>query len=225
MKNNNKDTFEGIVKKAPSNNFFMNESSFSKPDALLFSSEPLRRLNDYDSNLLEEDAYKDVDDDLFKLEYKLYKLEENIKALTSQIQAAQEIGDGNLAEEFFIRKLNLEREYQNLLEVYNTKSLSAKLSDKVFNLFGQKFKKKYKNHKSKISSFYKQLLGKLPKQLTSILELRNSLTKLENLNKNVDELISMNIPYGENIDKYEQLSKYIIKANSIQGEISKFIKK
>jgi hypothetical protein len=51
-----------------------------------------------------------------------------------------------------------------------------------------------------------------------------SLTKLENINKSVDELMSMNIPYGENINKYEQLSRYIIKANSIQSDISRLIK-
>ena len=64
----------------------------------------------------------------------------------------------------------------------------------------------------------------MPKKFASAVELKKSLSRLESINKNVDELISMNIPYGENIDKYEQLSKYIIRANSIQNNISKMIK-
>jgi peptide subunit release factor 1 (eRF1) len=64
----------------------------------------------------------------------------------------------------------------------------------------------------------------MPRQLSSIFELKKTLAKLENLNRSVDELMSLNIPYGENINKYEQLSKYIIKANSIQAEISRYIK-
>ena len=73
-------------------------------------------------------------------------------------------------------------------------------------------------------SFFDILIPKLPQNLTSVIELKKSLVKLENLNKSVDELMGMNIPYGENYNKYEQLSKYIIKANSIQSQITKQIK-
>ena len=65
----------------------------------------------------------------------------------------------------------------------------------------------------------------MPRQFVSLVELKKSLDKLENINKSVDELIAMNIPYGENNDKYRQLSSYIIKANSIQSEIVKNMKK
>ena len=65
----------------------------------------------------------------------------------------------------------------------------------------------------------------MPKNFKTVLELKNSLVTLQSINKSVDELMTLNIPYGEQIDKYEQLSKYIIKANSIQAEISQNIKK
>ena len=70
-----------------------------------------------------------------------------------------------------------------------------------------------------------KIVEKLPAPFSKIFELKKSLTKLENINKSVDELMRLNIPYGENINKYEQLSRYIIKANSIQSEISNYIKK
>ena len=36
--------------------------------------------------------------------------------------------------------------------------------------------------------------------------------------------MSVQYPYGEAGDKYEQLSKYIARANTIQAEISRFMK-
>ena len=64
-------------------------------------------------------------------------------------------------------------------------------------------------------------LSWLPKRFSSVLELKKSLSKLENINKSVDELMTLQTPYGEALDKYEQLSRYITRANTIQAQISK----
>lgn len=224
MRKNNSDTFEGINKNiSNSNNFFINQSRTAS-GSMFYVQEPTRRLNDYDSKLLEEDAYKDVNDDAFKIEYKLFKLEEELKALDSQIQAAKDIGESDLAEQFFIRKISIERDYQNLIETYNNRSFSTKVSDSILGVFNTTSKRHNKNKISKFSKLYNSLLEKLPKKILSLLELKNSLNKLENINKSVDDLMTMNIPYGENYNKYEQLSKYIIKANSIQSKISRNLK-
>ncbi len=222
MQNNSNDKFE-ISKKSSfvqeqSANFFLTEN-VSKPDAVDFI-EPARRLNDYDSNLLKEDAYKDVSDDLFKLEYKISKLEEEIKSLDLQIQAALDIQDYDLSGELSGRQLILKEDYMALLAMYKEKSLSAKLS----NIFGDSIKAQIDYLKNNLSKMSGKLIQKLPKKISSVLELKKSLIKLENINKSVDDLMSMNIPYGENVDKYNQLSKYIIKANSIQNNLSKLIK-
>lgn len=80
MNNNSGDIFQvsgNSSFKENENNFFLSDS-VAKP---LYQdiTEPARRLNDYDFNLLKEDAYKDVSDDLFKLEYKISKVEEDIQ--------------------------------------------------------------------------------------------------------------------------------------------------
>ena len=59
------------------NNFFNKEvhqqkENFFTPQTVYSSNilnEPLRRLNDYDSNILKEDAYKDISDEAFKLDF------------------------------------------------------------------------------------------------------------------------------------------------------------
>ena len=224
MKKNESDTFEGIKQKPLINdNFFLMEESPNISSTKVLTSEPAKRLNDYDFNLLREDAYKDVSDDLFKLEYKISRTEDEIKNFDSQIQAAQEIGDYALVNDLLNRKASLEEDYEALVAIYNDKSFSARISDKILNILGSKFKNNFKNFQYKFSSISEVVLSKMPKQFSSIIELKKSLAKLENLNKSVDDLMSLNIPYGENINKYEQLSKYIIKANSIQAEISRYM--
>ena len=225
MKDKNADIFVGVKKEIfKSDNFFLLDDSFPVDNQFIKSSEPSKRLNDYDFNLLKEDAYKDVSDDLFKLEYKISKTEEDIKKINAQLQSALEINDYNLIEDLSARKKILEEDFEALVAIYNDKSFSARISDKILNIFGANFKNEFKKFRSNFSNLSENILSKMPKQFSSIVELRKSLTKLENLNKSVDELISLNIPYGENINKYEQLSKYIIKANSIQADISRYIK-
>ncbi len=228
MNNREKDIFETTNKKKAdivNDNFFLIDDSLpvSAPNSTI--RESARRLNDYDFNLLKEDAYKDVSDDLFKLEYKISRIEEEIKAVDVQINSAREIGDYELIMNLSTQKTLLEEDKEALIAIYNDKSFSAKISDKILNVFGGKIRSDIEAFQSRLSNLSESFLSKLPKQFSSIIELKKTLIKLENLNKSVDELVSLNIPYGENINKYEQLSKYIIKANSIQAEISRYIKK
>mgnify|MGYP002853898295 CR=1 FL=1 len=196
------------------NNFFLDTD-----DDINFygSKEPAKRLNDYDFNILKENAYKDIDDEALKLEYKINKIEGNINIIEKQIQAAKDIRDFNLAEELFEQKRQMSEELIMLKNEYKSISLSAKVSSAP--LFAN-----INILKQKIISFYELFISKLPGQMASFSEIKNSLKKLENINKNVDELISMKIPYGEAAEKYEQLTKYITKANFIQSEISKHVR-
>lgn len=230
MDKNNSDIFESTEKNSfheattPNENFFMAENSSLFKQNYTIITDPIRRLNDYDANILEKDAYKDIDNDLFKLEYKISRLEDEIKDYESQIQAANDINDYNLAQDLILRKNALTADYKELLSVYNDKSFSARISDTVSNLFNNKTKKTKNNFQKKLVEKIEKFVEKIPGQLSVLLEIKRSLNKLENINKSVSELTSLNIPYGENINKYEQLSKYIIKANAIQSNISKVMK-
>ena len=202
-------------------NFFMQPENIPLHENV---TEPVRRLNDYDYNILQKEAYKDVSDELFKLEYKLAKTEEEIRALEAQIQAAKDIHDFTAVESLFNRKKQLIEEHQELTEIYNDTSLSAKISGGIFNAFSNKMKTKYSGVKKSLDMLGQLCLSKLPKRFSQVLEIKKSLSKLENINKSVDELMTLQTPYGEGGDKYIQLSKYITKANYIQSEISRFLK-
>ena len=61
-------------------------------------------------------------------------------------------------------------------------------------------------------------------KFASVQELKQSLNKLENINKSVDELMTLQTPYVEAGEKQDQLSKYITRANTIQAKISRLLK-
>ena len=229
MKENNSDRFEISQKKdilkadyKVSANFFMQKSAQSN---FIGITEPIRRINDYDSNLLQEDAYKDIADELFKLEYKMAKTEEQIKNLTFQIQAAHTINDFKHIQNLSEQKTMLERELVKLNEKYNKKSLSARISDSISSTFNINLKNRPTTFNTPVKSIFQKIINNLPKRLASLFELKTSLDKLESINKSVNTLVTSNYPIGESFDKYEQISKYIIQANSIQTKISKKIKR
>lgn len=210
---------ENIFVSAQSNdmNFFLQPEDISN-----YQPEIPRRLNDYDYNILKDGAYKEVNDEILKLEYKISKMEEEIASLNSQIQAAKDIRDFQTAEKIFCRIKLLQDELKDLKEIYKETSLSAKISGGVTGVLSGFMKKIGINRVCNL--VYDTLISKLPKRFSSVLELRQSLEKLENINKSVDELMTLQTPYGEGVDKYEQLSKFIVKANNIQSQISKTLR-
>ena len=198
-------------------NFFLHEDSgmlhISQP-------EPKRHLNDYDSNILQEGAYREVSDTVLKMEYKISRIENEINELDKQILLANEVNDSILSGTLDIKKTQLEQELKDLLSEYRDVSISAKISGN----FTTKIRDKIDNTRKMLGMYGETFLSKFSSKWSSFLEVKNSLTKLENINKSVDELMSVQYPYGEACDKYEKLSKYIARANAIQAEIYKFIK-
>ena len=231
MQEKNLDTFE-LSKKTNRNsqssnnfeNFFLNEKKITNTINITNINQS-KRLNDYDLNLLQEDAYKDVNDDIFKLEYKIHKLEEELKNINSQLQVAIDINDYIKIKELASRKDFLETNYKELTTEYNKKSFSAKISNRLSNIIDNRIKSKIKIFNKLNSNFIEKITEFLPKKYMSLFELKKSLNRLENINKNVDELITLNNSYSNDNNKYDRLSKYIIKANSIQIQINNSLRK
>ena len=199
------------------NNFFINSPV---NNVMPQQAEPMKHINGYDSNILEEEAYKEVNDEVLKLEYKITHIEEELKSLDSQIQSAMDINDYILADTLYTRKSVLENDLKDLMKIYREASLSSRITSG----FTSKFKDKINTVQDTVSSISNFILSKLPGKFSSFIEIRSSLKKLENINKSVDELMTCQYPYGEASDRYNQLSKYIARANSIQSQISKFMK-
>ena len=71
----------------------------------------------------------------------------------------------------------------------------------------------------------RKILAKLSKKFNSIMLLGDSLEMLSGINKSVDELIEMKVPYGEHLENYQKLTNYLYKANKIHSQILKSMNK
>lgn len=226
MEKRDSDTFE---LNHAANNFTETQNLFSEEENpfvnLHHKQENLRRLNDYDSNILKDGAYKELSDSVFKLEYRISKTEDEIKSIESQISAAAEIDDFDKVKELQYKLSEVKYNYETLLTTYNDSALSARITDSVSKIVRQTIGTSFSSIRKYLTSIMKFIITKMPEQISSTLKIKKSLDTLKNINQSVDKLVNMTVPYGENVNKYKQLSKYIIKANSIQSDISEYLNK
>lgn len=182
------------------------------------------RINDLDSNILEQNAYQEMPDELFKLEHKIGMLEQLISKLDTEIETL-----GNLGYDFQIynlkdRKQRAEIELAELNKKYCELGLSARISGQIASAVN--FSKKKIGIFSRIKRFFsKKVLAKLSRKFDYNQTISEALDNLFNINLSVDELINMRAPYGESISRYEKLTAYLNKANILHSQINKNINK
>lgn len=194
------------------------ENFFENPEKFKMITSPYR-LNNFDSTILEERAYLQMDNESLKFEYQISNLEESLKVLTAEIFAAIDLCDIDRANRLSDKKEKLEEELDSLVKKYNELGFPSKITG----LFGTAFKNKNygkKNFREKINYFIgKYIFSKLSKRMNFTFNLKYSLKQLSNINRSVDELISLQAPFGDSFDRYEKLTSYISRANEIHGEI------
>jgi hypothetical protein len=182
------------------------------------------RLNDWDSNILEENAYHDISDEVLKLEHKIDITEKNLAKITQEIETLQAFDDEIQLSDLIAQKEILENEITQLNQAYAQYGLGAKISGQIASAvrFGSK---RGASFKSKAKKFIvKGVLTKLSKKFKCSQSVKDALTTLANINSDVDELVNMNVPYGEKLMRYDRLTAYLNKANVIHAHISKDLK-
>ncbi len=178
-------------------------------------------IDGFDSAMLEERAYLKLDDEMLKLEYRINRLEEDLMIIDEEIAAALNIEDQSRLAFLKTKKETIEKEIETLNDKYYDIGAMSKFTTIVSAMFRRRFKKE-KNIFKKVNYFFsKYVLSVFSKRLNFTFNLRESLSKLADINRSVDELISLRIPFGGLTGRYEKLTNYIIKANDIHAKISK----
>lgn len=210
------------------NNIFSN--NFGLKDANPFSNNishnlfsknsQTKRLNGYDSTILNNANFKDVNDEELSIDYRIREKEDVLKELETRIKTAENYGSQN---ESLGLKAKRQRIIQELTSLEKQKAYSERFSSTkpVSVTFKEKIPALY--HVQDFVS--RKLLAKISKKVHSFVALSDSLEQLSDISKSVDELMDMNIPYGERSQNYEKLTQYLSKANSIHSKISKTIRK
>ena len=181
------------------------------------------RLNALDSTILVNEAYQNIDDEVFKTEYQIDKLENGIKSLDKEISDAREINDYQKADILTMRKHSMQEKLRELNSSYGESDVTTKLSSNIAAVFNIKPTFLTKAIDKCVDFVSEKVLTKISPKYNSGKNIKTALNKLETLNKNVDELVTMQTPYGEADERYDMLSEYLNRANVIHFNISKTI--
>ena len=204
-------------------NFFESAPSFDWEAYQQKKSLPSNRINDYDSTIMENNAYQGISDEMFKLEHKIGILENILSKLTGEIEALQSLGASIQISDLLERKRKIEQELVVLNKQYSNLGLGSKISGQIAAAVNSTSNKKM-NVFSKAKGFFeKQVLAKIFQKINTSQIMKEALENLSGINSSVDELINLQIPYGESINRYEKLTAYLNKANKIHFQISKNI--
>ncbi len=186
----------------------------------IFSAETryTTRLNGYDINMINNfGASESADDEIIKLGVEIAKIEEALEDLHIKITATERLGKLPDVISLKIKEKELERELAELKSIYAQKKSLTKP------ILKNKLKKRVDMPVIRaIQRFIsRKILAKISKKFNSIMALSDSLEMLSGINKSVDELIEMKVPYGEHLENYEKLTTYLYKANRIHSQIQK----
>ena len=175
-------------------------------------------MNGYDSAILNKTNFESAEDEELSIEYRIKEKESIIKDLDSKIKIADNYGTQNEA-------LGLKAKKQRILQELDTLRKQQMYGGRVL---GEKKQFSHREFKEKMPVIYKiqsfisrQILARVSKKVHSVITLSDSLEQLSQISKSVDELVEMNVPYGEKVQNYEKLTEYLNQANMIHSKISK----
>jgi histidyl-tRNA synthetase len=187
---------------------------------------PVKRLNGYDCTILNKTNFEgnpDNNSEELSLDYRIKDKEALVKDLDAKIKNADIYGTQNEALGLKAKRQRLLQELDSLRkqQLYGGRVLGETTSQNFHDSFKQKMPFIYK-----VQSFIsRQILAKISKKVNSVVTLTDSLEQLSQISKSVDELVDMNVPYGEKGQSYEKLTEYLNQANLIHSKISKSLGK
>lgn len=178
------------------------------------------RINDYDSNLIQNNAYQEMPDEIFRLEHKINTLEQLLVKINTEIETLGSLGYDIQIYNLKDKKQKIEQELIQLNEEYSKLGFSEKISGQI--AAAVNVSNKRMNMFLKIKKFFSQkILSKFSKTFNYNQKITEALGSLSDINSNVDDLIKMQIPYGENVTRYQKLTIYLNKANLIHSQINR----
>lgn len=205
----------------PFSNNFESSSQPAKEVKTSSATNPIKRINGYDSAILNKTNIEEPEGEDLSIDYRIKEKESVVKDLDAKIKVADNYGTQNEA-------LSLKAKRQRVLQELDTLRKQQMYGGRVLGekqAFHQSFKEKMPVI-YKIQEFIsRQILSRVSKKVKSVVTLSDSLEQLSEISRSVDELIDMNVPYGEKVQNYEKLTEYLSQANMIHSKISKSLGK
>ena len=236
-KNNQKKEFFQLTGHQLSVNIHRYEKVLNKPQVTIFNKKQLdeieeekkeklllKRLNATDTAMIEQCAYKVIDDPGLKLENRIENCEKALADVREKLTVAQTIQDAKAQKELLYKKSVLEKNLAVLQKQYSEQNIETGFVS-VFTkllLLPQKLKKNFVKTFRQILTHSKII--RQCKPLARALAMRETIGKLNKINKSVDELVKMKVPFGEQEEKYETLVNHLQRAGALHSQILKELK-
>jgi hypothetical protein len=120
------------------------------------------------------------------------------------------------------RKRKIQEELVELNHKYSELGFGAKISGQIASVVKSSSSMKNLSGIAKTKKFFaKNVMGKISKKFGQAQSMKEALENLSNINTSVDELIKMQAPYGEMVERYEKLTAYLNQANVIHSKITR----
>lgn len=175
------------------------------------------RMNDYDYNLLQRYAYKDLDDDVFKLECKIASLEYKLSNLNMEIKMLESLDSGIQMNDLRFKRDLMEVDLERMKKEYAKLSVSTGISSYLANMINKFIKEKILL--GGFATFLKSTLSRFSKNYKYSVEVKDALNSLQSINSGVNNLVRTQSPYGEADFKYEKLAAFLTRANHVQANV------
>lgn len=199
------------------------EFNFNQNNQQEQTAEKGTRINDYDSSILEKNAYQTLPDETFKLEHKINLLENSLAKINTEIETLESLNYDIQVYDLRNRKAKIEQELNDLKKQYANFGIGSKISNQIASAITATAGNKDNIFSKAGKIITRNVLAKVSKTVGYNQTMKEALDNLNNINNSVDELIQMQTPYGEDINRYEKLTAYLNKANKIHSAISKNI--
>lgn len=183
-----------------------------------------KRLNSLDSTMLEETAYNVLDDKELKLEKRIEIAENNLHDVNEKIIVAQTIKDVKELEELKLQRKILQRNIESLQLEYKSQNMDTRLTTVMTQILNFPKELKIKIQKQFRSLFRRSKLIRKFTPIVRSMMVRDTLGKLDKINKSVDELVKMQVPFGEQEARYETLVNHLSRAGALHAQILKELK-
>lgn len=180
-----------------------------------------KRLNGYDSTILNSSKFDEAEEQELSIDYRIKEKEQAIKDLDEKIKLADNYGTQN---EALGLKAKRQRYLGELTSLEKQRAYGGRVLGDKEKLFNETLKEKMPLLYNVQSFVSRKILAKISKKFNSVVALSDSLEQLSKISRSVDELMDMNIPYGEKGQNYEKLTNYLSKANAIHSKISKTLR-
>lgn len=194
----------------------LKEKSFQKNEESLKNESVLpKRLNAFDIDILDNSSCLNSDDEKLSLKDRI----ENLDNVSDNIDEKIEFAKSNSNFEL-VQRLELEKEQVRLKIENLKKELASKNILNKFNFLNEESRQKLdmfvKSSQTVVEKIFEPLIPKS--------KIKATLSKLNKINKNVDELVKLQIPYGEEEERYKILASHLAKASHLHARISKELK-